>query len=265
MVKDLRQSCQSNLSLDAAQALMEAALALANVARGLGAEVPEKPLSAGLFSLSSPSTVRETVDRFLEAKRLLGRSPGHLNHLQVTLRAFSRGAMGRKPIADITVDEVEAWLRRHGWQIRTQHGKLIDIRNFFSWALKRDLVKRNPAAAIELPRREEPPPAIHSPDQVAACLNAARYHDLNLCRCLAVRYFAGLRTIEANRLEESEILLDRGWIEVKAQKSKTRRRRLVRIQPALAAWLALEGVLPLHDPKHQACRVHASFGHPVAS
>jgi integrase len=60
-----------------------------------------------------------------------------------------------------------------------------------------------------------------------------------------VRYFAGLRSSEATRLAESEI--KPGFIEVTARKSKTRRRRLVKIEPCLAAWLALGGELPLRD------------------
>jgi integrase len=62
-------------------------------------------------------------------------------------------------------------------------------------------------------------------------------------RCLAVRYFAGLRTSEAVALAEAEI--KEGFIEVTARKAKTRRRRLVEIQPVLRAWLDLGGVLPL--------------------
>jgi integrase len=62
-----------------------------------------------------------------------------------------------------------------------------------------------------------------------------------------VRYFAGLRGSEAASLDESCIQPGRGFIEVTAAKAKTRRRRLVTIQPALAAWLDTGGTLPLGD------------------
>ena len=44
-------------------------------------------------------------------------------------------------------------------------------------------------------------------------------------------------------MTEENILLDRGVIEVPAKKSKTRRRRLIVIQPNLRDWLALEAEL----------------------
>ncbi len=65
----------------------------------------------------------------------------------------------------------------------------------------------------------------------------------DVCRQLAIRYFAGLRSSEVMKLREEHILRDRGVIEVPALLSKTRRRRLVRIQPNLEAWLDLGGTL----------------------
>jgi integrase len=55
---------------------------------------------------------------------------------------------------------------------------------------------------------------------------------------LAIGGFAGLREAEIKRLDWVEVNLQRGFIEVKADKAKTAKRRIVRIQPNLAAWLA---------------------------
>ena len=54
---------------------------------------------------------------------------------------------------------------------------------------------------------------------------------------LAIGAFAGLRDAEIKRLDWSEVDLARGLIEVKAAKAKTARRRIIPIQPNLAAWL----------------------------
>jgi integrase len=56
--------------------------------------------------------------------------------------------------------------------------------------------------------------------------------------------FAGLRTAEVSRLAPEDIQLERGFIEVRAENAKTRRRRLVRIQPNLAAWLRATEPIP---------------------
>jgi integrase len=54
---------------------------------------------------------------------------------------------------------------------------------------------------------------------------------------LAIGAFAGLREAEIQRLDWIEIDLARGHIEVKAAKAKSARRRIVPVQPNLAAWL----------------------------
>ena len=55
---------------------------------------------------------------------------------------------------------------------------------------------------------------------------------------LALGAFAGLRTSEILRLEWDEIDLKSGLIEVTAGKTKSARRRLIKIEPNLARWLA---------------------------
>jgi len=54
---------------------------------------------------------------------------------------------------------------------------------------------------------------------------------------LTIGAFAGLRDAEIKRLDWSEVDLARGHIEVKAAKAKSARRRIIPIQPNLAAWL----------------------------
>lgn len=55
---------------------------------------------------------------------------------------------------------------------------------------------------------------------------------------IAIGGLAGLRTAELMRLMWEDVWRIPGHIEIKAVKSKTRQRRLVEIQPALASWLA---------------------------
>jgi integrase len=69
----------------------------------------------------------------------------------------------------------------------------------------------------------------------------------DLARLAALGYFAGIRTAELMRLGEEDINVGRGLVFVPAAKAKTRSRRLIVIQPNLAAWLRLEGRLPVSD------------------
>jgi integrase len=197
-------------------------------------------------TLPAETTVGQLVNNFLIARAKKNASDRYLRTLTVSLRSFSRGRWD-KPLSQVTISEIEAWLQKPSWAPRTQQGYLADVRCMFNFAEKRGWMSGNPAEAVETPPVEESPPAIHEPQQVRTVLEFARDYDLDICRTLAIRYFAGLRTSEADRLVESEIKLDRGFIEVTAQKAKTRRRRIVEIQPNLRLWLALGGVVPLRD------------------
>src|SRR6516225_2241826 len=54
---------------------------------------------------------------------------------------------------------------------------------------------------------------------------------------LGIGAFTGLRDAEIKRLDWNEVNLARGFVEVKAAKAKSARRRIVPIQPNLAEWL----------------------------
>lgn len=189
-------------------------------------------------------TIGQLVADFLKAKARAGRSDRYLRALRVSLRSFAKGR-SQTPAGSVNVSEIEAWLEAGGWAPRTQAGYLTDVSTMFNFAVRRGLVAHNPAAAVEPPQPGETPPSLHTPEQAAAVLEFARGYDLDVCRALAIRYFAGLRSSEADKLQEAMIGAE--YIEVPARLAKTRRRRPVKIQPNLRAWLDLGGKLPLHD------------------
>ena len=176
-------------------------------------------------------TVLNAINDFLTSKARATRSDRYLRQLRVSLGKFAAGR-SHVPLDQITLADVDEWLWGNEWAPRTMKGYLADVRGLFRFASRRGWVKDNPAAAVELPSDKSGmrPPDIHSPGEMAKVLETARLADLDVCRHLAVRYFAGLRTAEAHRIREANILLYRGWIEVPAIMAKTRRRRLVKIQ-----------------------------------
>ncbi len=190
----------------------------------------------------------ELVNEFLLCKARTGRSDRYLRQLRVSLSHFAAGR-ARKAIASISCHDVEGWLQSTDWSPVTQKGYLGDVRVLFNFALKRGLLERNPALGVELPCPEaSDPPKIHTPAEVSHVMNTAYKSDPDVCRHLAIRYFAGVRSSEAHRMTDANVLLDRGVIEIPAKKAKTRRRRLVTIQPNLRAWLEAGGSLrPLGD------------------
>jgi integrase len=215
--------------------------------------------ASSLLTLADDSrSVIETVNEFLLAKARAGRSDRYLRQLRVSLSHFASGR-ARVPLSSVTIADVENWLDATDWAVRTQRGYLSDVRTMFNFAVRRGLVTLNPAVGVELPvLGEEEPPHIHTVEQVLQVLEAARARDPDVCRHLAIRYFAGVRSSEAHRLTEENLLLDRGVIEVPAKKAKTRRRRLVTIQPNLRAWLELGGELRPMSPMTVRAVIRAS-------
>jgi integrase/recombinase XerD len=249
-LKDSGENALSrNLSRQAWLALANAAKALENIARVMSGENVSHPVTA--LSLPhqgghSDSTVADTINDFLIAKARVGRSNRYLGTLRYSLMKFSRGR-SRQPISAVTTEEIEIWLAESGLSPRTQKGCLLDVRTLYNFAVRRGYCSDNPATAAEAAPPGASQIGIHTPAQISVVLETARRMDLNTCRALAVRYFAGLRASEAALLDEKEIKREQGLIEVTADKSKTRRRRLVTILPVLNAWLDVGGSLPLHD------------------
>lgn len=191
--------------------------------------------------------VAEAVAEFIAAKARAGRSDRYLRTLRNSLSKFADGR-ARRALDSITTAELERWLAASRWRPRTQRGYLLDVRTFFKFALRRGRCATNPASAVEVPSLPPAaPPEIHSPAEVRAVLATTRRLDPDTCRLLAVRYFAGVRSAEAHRLTEDNFRGD--VLEVPAAKSKTRARRLVKIEANLAAWLALPGKLPVSNPE----------------
>jgi integrase len=222
--------------------LAQALEAAAAVLRG-GVPAGRAPVAAGSTAVDPLLTVQKLINEFLFARAKIARSDRYIRQLRVSLRSFGDGRF-RTPLDQVNVRDVEKWIDTKHWKPKTIRNYLGDIRTLFNFAKRRGYVDRNPGLGVELPPLDKTEKVeIHTPDQVRQVLECARRADLDIMRHLAVRYFAGLRSAEAHRLREEDLKLDQNLIEVPAEKAKTRSRRLVNVQPNLAAWLALGGEL----------------------
>jgi integrase len=181
-------------------------------------------------------TVAQLADEVVGAKHKDGRSEVYLRDLRYRLARFVRD-FGDRPIAGITVDELDNWLRAlpYSPQSRTNYRTVIGL--LFSHAESRGIIERNPILRTAKPKLVDRPPAIFAVDELRALLEGANRVASDVVPMLAIGAFAGLRDAEIKRLDWSEVDLARGHIEVKAAKAKSARRRIVPIQPNLAAWL----------------------------
>ncbi|HEX5400470.1 MAG TPA: hypothetical protein VFY06_15590 [Verrucomicrobiae bacterium] len=189
--------------------------------------------------------VLEVGNEFLVSKARIGKSVRYLLDLRTQWTIIFSGRMTRA-VHTIATEDLEKWIGNGKVAPRTKRNRIRAAQALFNFARRRAYTSSNPADAVDLPDLEEKPVEIMPPADIATLLNIAREFDPNVMRLFAIQFFAGLRTSEAHRLEESEI--GERYIEVKAAKCKTRRRRLVTISPTLRAWLDVGGRLPVVDP-----------------
>ena len=181
-------------------------------------------------------TVAQLANEVVEAKRKDGRAPSYVYDLNLKLSRFCRD-FGDRPVAAVTVEEIDKWLRDLDYSPKSRADYRANIGVLFSQAERLGMIDRNPVLRTARPKLVDNPPEIFTVDQLRALLEAARRIAPDVLPMLAIGAFTGLRDAEIKRLDWNEVNLARGYVEVKAAKAKSARRRIVPIQPNLAEWL----------------------------
>ena len=182
------------------------------------------------------TTVSQLAAEVIAAKQKAGRSALYLIDLRKRLRRFCED-FGNQPIASVTVEQVDNWLGNLPLSPKSRTNFRGNIHVLFSYATKRRMLDFNPVEHTTKPTLIDKPPEIFTVDELRALLQAANRVEPDTIPMLTIGAFAGLRDAEIKRLDWSEVDLARGHIEIKAAKAKSARRRIVPIQPNLAAWL----------------------------
>jgi integrase len=205
-------------------------------------DVPRLPLS-------------EISEQFARSREQMGLSP----HYIFLCRKFTRQLAEAFPgscLSDLTTPVLDKWLGSLKLGATTKNDMRRVVGTCGNWAEKQGHLLKGSSPFPGMVRYKETKSAvsIFTPEQIASLLKKA---DAALRPYLALGAFAGLRTAELQRLDWSEIDLDRGFITVAASKAKTRQRRLVPISKNLKLWLKplqkASGPVCLH-----ACPQHAA-------
>jgi len=191
-------------------------------------------------------TLVEIAEKFAASRQHAGLTTNYVGQCRKAVNDLAKAFAGRT-LPDLKTSELDAWLGGVSLGPTSKNDIRKLLRACGNWAEKQGyLVKgTNPFAGMVRYKEAKTPVAIFNPEQIAALLKKA---DDVLRPYLAIGAFAGLRTAELQRLEWSEIDLDRGFITVAASKAKTRQRRLVPISDNLKLWLA-----PLRQASGPVC------------
>ena len=147
------------------------------------------------------------------------------------------GSSGKQPIEAVDHRQLDVFFRAladEGLGPTTIHNHWRITRRFFSFCQDYlEVIVRNPMKRLQEPRQEHKDPAILTPDQMRACLEAAG-GNRKLLAYLALGGFAGLRTEEILRQRWEDIDWGHGEIYVRQPKRVGGwRPRQVEILPAL--------------------------------
>lgn len=195
-------------------------------------------------------TVNEAVAELLARKAAMGMSKRYIAEMKHQLERVKE-AFGARKVTTLTTQELEGWLlgRKLAPISHANARRYLSI--LFNHCIKQGSAKTNPAEAMDTPKVMQTPPGILTPAAMRALIGLAREHHPDLLAAVLIQAFAGLRREEVRRLDWTEVNLARGYIEIKALKSKTAQRRLVTVRPNLAEFLA-----PLrreHGPVAPSC------------
>jgi integrase len=178
-------------------------------------------------------TVAEFVPQLLVAKEKDGMSRRYIRDMRQKLSRFA-GAFPEQLVSSLSAKDIDTWLRSLPVGAVTRNNFRRVLVTFFSDAGALGYAVTNPAAKTAKAKENDVPPGILTVGQAASLLGNASKEMLPY---VAIGAFAGLRCAELERLDWSDIHFDADLIEVTAKKSKTARRRFVRIQPNLREWL----------------------------
>jgi integrase len=189
---------------------------------------------AHLEASAKSITVAAFVPQLIATKQADGMSKRYVQDLRSRLPRFAE-TFGKQTIAEITTQQIENWLRSLPVGATTRNNFRRILVTFFSDAVALGYAVANPALKAAKATESDAPPGILTVDQAVNLLENATPE---LLPHVAIGLFAGLRRAEIERLDWRDIHFDDQLIEVPAEKSKTARRRFVKIQPNLREWLA---------------------------
>ncbi len=178
-------------------------------------------------------TAAALVDQLIAAKKADGMSARYIEDLRSRFPRFAKKFDGQM-VATITSEEIDNWLRGLEVGPTTRNNFRRTLVMMFNYAVQRGYATSNPAEKTAKAKVVDSPPGILTVQQTARLLEAA---SPELLPYVAIGAFAGLRRAELERLDWSDVHFADNLIEVTAQKSKTARRRFVKIQPNLREWL----------------------------
>jgi integrase len=207
-------------------------------------------------------TFKKLFELFVEAKAR--RSPSYRRQLKYTFPRFE--ALHDKLVSRVTalkIDEQTAAMKP-----AARNAMLRVLRAAFNFGIKRDYLAHNPIDKLDFDLLARSEVEILPPREAAALMTAAA-ESRDLLAYHALGLFAGIRPEELRRLSWSDIELPERHIVIRPEVAKNHRRRIIDIEPNLAAWLRIcksnGAVTPVKNLRSRLRKIRWTAAESIAS
>jgi integrase len=179
-------------------------------------------------------TVKDAAEKCLTQAKADGKSKARVKQLEWGLNALAENI--NTEVSELTPGIVSRYLTSMVACERTKKNARDVLGYFGRWLVLHGYLERGTDLVEGVQKYSMKPGEIQifTPAEIARLIEKA---DNRLLPYIVIGAFAGLRGAEIQRLDWSEIDLEDGFIEVKAEKAKTDTRRIVPIKANLKAWL----------------------------
>jgi integrase len=175
---------------------------------------------------------RELCTLYIESRG--DRRRRYLKSMRQTMNRFS--TLHDRLVSDISHRDLELLLSEivpGGRNLVMRH-----LRAFFNYGIKRGYLAENPISRLDFVESSSREVEVISPEDVAKMLETALANDLDLLPYLVLGFFCGIRPIgELTLLQWSDVDLQERSVTVRADYSKTKRRRFPDLSENAIAWL----------------------------
>jgi len=190
------------------------------------------------------TTVADAVDAYLVERgndmkqSIIGqRQFDNIDRELALFKAFFR----EKTLAELTTARLLEYIRRGGKALKTQNNRHAILFTLCKYACAQNWLAANPLDGVKRHRIDysRGSAATLTAEQAARLMaHVETVHDGALVPFFALCLFAGIRPEgEISKLPASDVRLENGAINIEPWVSKVNMRRVVNIQPNLAAWL----------------------------
>jgi integrase len=185
-------------------------------------------------------TFSEATEAFISSRRAMGCKERYIVNLESQLSKLE-AAFGKKRVNVLLKTSLDEWLADQEFAPKTKNNYIITLRAVLNYCVEQKWTAENVAESLAKAKLNGTEIEIFPVEEVARLLASAQECAGTALAAMVIQLFAGLRRSEVCALDWDEV--GPKLIEVTAGKAKTRARRVVEIQPNLAAWLA-----PLRRP-----------------